>query len=83
MRHVQRVRKLQWRTTAFAASRCSPSIDANSVLRRVPALSNDLAVWRWQDISGAIDVSFSDVPQAFLNLNVEEDFRNWEARHRD
>jgi molybdopterin-guanine dinucleotide biosynthesis protein A len=47
------------------------------------ALSNDMAVWRWQDVSGAIDVSFSDMPQAFLNLNVEDDFKNWEAHQRE
>jgi molybdopterin-guanine dinucleotide biosynthesis protein A len=53
------------------------SVDATS------ALSNDLAVWRWQDISDAIEVDFSDAPQAFLNLNVAEDFRNWEERQSD
>jgi molybdenum cofactor guanylyltransferase len=47
------------------------------------ALSNDLPVWRWQDVSGVAEVGFSDVPHAFLNLNIEEDFRNWEESHRD
>ena len=47
------------------------------------ALSNDLPVWRWQDLSGAIEVNFSDVPQAFLNLNVADDFRSWEESHRE
>jgi molybdopterin-guanine dinucleotide biosynthesis protein A len=47
------------------------------------ALSNDLAVWHWQDVSGVVEVGFSDVPQAFLNLNVEDDFKNWEDSHRD
>jgi molybdenum cofactor guanylyltransferase len=47
------------------------------------ALGNDLPVWRWQDVSGAVEVGFSDVPQAFLNLNVEDDFKNWEESHCD
>ena len=45
------------------------------------ALSNDLPVWRWQDSAGAIEVNFSDVPQAFLNLNVDDDFGKWEEHH--
>jgi molybdopterin-guanine dinucleotide biosynthesis protein A len=47
------------------------------------ALGNDLPVWRWQDVSGAVEVDFSDARQAFLNLNVEDDFKNWEESHRD
>jgi molybdenum cofactor guanylyltransferase len=47
------------------------------------ALSNDLPVWRWQDVCGAVEVGFSDVPLAFLNLNIESDFHNWEESHRD
>jgi molybdopterin-guanine dinucleotide biosynthesis protein A len=47
------------------------------------ALSKDLAVWRWQDINGAIEVDFTDAPQAFVNLNVAEDFRDWEEHQRD
>jgi molybdenum cofactor guanylyltransferase len=65
------------RQPLFALYRRELSADAGL------ALSNDLAVWRWQDLSGAVEVSFADVPQAFLNLNVEDDFRNWEARHHD
>lgn len=45
------------------------------------ALSRDLAVWRWQDESGAIDVDFSDQAEAFVNLNTPDDFRRWEAGH--
>ena len=47
------------------------------------ALSNDLAVWHWQDISGAIEVSFADAAGAFNNLNVEDDFRSWEQHQRE
>jgi len=47
------------------------------------ALSDDLAVWRWQDINDAIEVDFSDAAQAFLNLNVAEDFRSWEQHQHD
>ena len=47
------------------------------------ALSNDLAVWRWQDLNDAIEVDFSDAPQAFLNLNIEDDFARWEEGQRD
>lgn len=43
------------------------------------ALARDLAVWRWQDELGAVEVQFAD---AFRNLNTPDDFRNWEnARH--
>jgi len=42
-------------------------------------LERDLAVWRWQDEHGAVEVVF---PDAFNNLNTPDDFRNWEnARH--
>jgi molybdopterin-guanine dinucleotide biosynthesis protein A len=47
------------------------------------ALSDDLAVWRWQDISGAIEVDFSDAAQAFFNLNGAEDFRIWAEQQHD
>jgi molybdenum cofactor guanylyltransferase len=47
-----------------------------------PALARDSPVWRWQDECSAIEVDFSDVPRAFLNLNGEEDFSFWEERHR-
>ena len=47
----------------------------------VKALSNDLAVWRWQDLNGAVEVDFSDVAQAFLNLNIEDDFMTWQVSH--
>ena len=52
------------------------SIDAKS------ALNDDLAVWRWQDMTDAIEVNFSDVPGAFFNLNTEDDFGNWRERER-
>jgi molybdopterin-guanine dinucleotide biosynthesis protein A len=46
------------------------------------ALERDLAVWRWQDEHGAVEVDFSIEPAAFHNLNTPDDFRNWEnARH--
>ena len=63
------------RQPLFAIYRRELSADASL------ALSNDLPVWRWQDLRGAIEVNFSDVPQAFLNLNVDNDFRNWEEHH--
>ncbi|MDR3386008.1 MAG: molybdenum cofactor guanylyltransferase MobA [Rudaea sp.] len=44
------------------------------------ALNGNLPVWRWQDECGAVEVDFSDVPQGFLNLNSEEDFKLWEER---
>src|SRR5579864_3738557 len=44
------------------------------------ALSDDLPIWRWQDECGVIEVDFSDVAQAFLNLNTNEDFKHWEER---
>lgn len=47
------------------------------------ALGDDLAVWRWQDTNGAIEVDFADAAQAFFNLNVAEDFRIWEEHQRD
>jgi molybdenum cofactor guanylyltransferase len=47
------------------------------------ALAHDLPVWRWQDEVGAVEVDFSGTPQAFLNLNTDEDFRRWEQCHRD
>jgi molybdopterin-guanine dinucleotide biosynthesis protein A len=49
----------------------------------VSALSNDLAVWRWQDLSGAMEVSFADAPEAFLNLNSEDEFGNWQEHARE
>ncbi len=42
------------------------------------ALSRDLAVWRWQDERGVIEVDFSNERDGFHNLNTAEDFRNWE-----
>lgn len=47
------------------------------------ALAANLPVWRWQDDCGGIEVDFSDVPQAFINLNTVDDFRRWEQNHRD
>ncbi len=45
------------------------------------ALERGLGPWRWQDEIGAVEVDFSDQPQAFVNLNTLEDFRAWERRH--
>jgi molybdenum cofactor guanylyltransferase len=46
------------------------------------ALARDWSVWRWQDECGAVEVDFSDVPLAFLNLNTEQDFSRWEDHNR-
>ena len=45
------------------------------------ALERGLAPWRWQDEIGALEVDFSDQPQAFANLNTLDDLREWERRH--
>jgi len=45
------------------------------------ALADDLAVWRWQSGSGAVDVDFADAREAFANLNRAQDFERWEQRH--
>jgi molybdenum cofactor guanylyltransferase len=47
------------------------------------ALQRNLAVWRWQDEIGTVEVTFSDQAAAFLNLNAADDFRRWEEDHRD
>jgi molybdopterin-guanine dinucleotide biosynthesis protein A len=47
------------------------------------ALARDEPVWRWQQQIGAVEVDFADVHEAFANLNTAEDFRRWEANHRD
>jgi len=47
------------------------------------ALTRDEPVWRWQQQIGAVEVDFSDAPEGFVNLNTPEDFRRWEANHRD
>jgi molybdopterin-guanine dinucleotide biosynthesis protein A len=65
------------RQPLFAIYRCELGAGTSQ------ALSEDLAVWRWQDINGAIEVDFSDAPQAFLNLNTVEEFRVWEEHQRD
>ena len=54
---------------------------ADSAARAQSALARDLAVWRWQDECGALDVDFSDQADAFVNLNMADDFRRWEADH--
>jgi molybdenum cofactor guanylyltransferase len=54
---------------------------ADSAARAQSALARDLAVWRWQDECGAVDVDFSDQAVAFVNLNMADDFRRWEADH--
>ncbi|HEY8011149.1 MAG TPA: molybdenum cofactor guanylyltransferase MobA [Rudaea sp.] len=45
------------------------------------ALAQDLPVWRWHEAIGAAQADFSDVPQAFANLNTLGEFRDWERRH--
>jgi molybdenum cofactor guanylyltransferase len=47
------------------------------------ALDRNLAVWRWQDELGAIEVDFSANAGAFGNLNEAGDFRRWEHDHDD
>ncbi|AKQ54656.1 molybdenum cofactor guanylyltransferase MobA [Bordetella hinzii] len=42
-------------------------------LRAYLAAGDRKVAW-WQDRAGAVEVSFDDVPQAFLNLNTAEDF---------
>ncbi len=42
------------------------------------ALARDLAVWRWQDEVGCIEIDFSDVRDAFRNFNTADDFRQGE-----
>lgn len=44
------------------------------------ALQRGLGPSGWQDEINAIEVDFSDQPQAFANLNTLEDFRDWERR---
>jgi molybdopterin-guanine dinucleotide biosynthesis protein A len=81
-----------WLAATRAAARCAVAHDG---MRRQPlfalyrrelaataatALTNDWPVWRWQDACGAVEADFSDVPEAFANLNTVEDFRLWEAR---
>ena len=45
------------------------------------ALARDLPAWRWQEKIGAVQADFSDLPQAFANLNTLDEFRDWERRH--
>ena len=45
------------------------------------ALERDVAVWRWQNDNGAVYADFSDMPDAFANLNTPADFANWQERH--
>jgi molybdopterin-guanine dinucleotide biosynthesis protein A len=42
------------------------------------ALVRDEPVWRWQQQIGAVEVDFTDVREAFMNLNTAGDFRRWE-----
>jgi molybdopterin-guanine dinucleotide biosynthesis protein A len=46
------------------------------------ALQRDLAVWRWQDELGIVEVDFSAQAADFLNLNTADDFSRWEEDHR-
>lgn len=45
------------------------------------ALARDLPAWRWQEEIAAAQADFSDLPQAFANLNTLDEFRHWERRH--
>jgi molybdopterin-guanine dinucleotide biosynthesis protein A len=63
------------REPLFALYRCTLASSAAA------ALSEDLAVWRWQDEQGVVEVDFSDAAQAFVNLNTLQAFRDWEQRH--
>jgi molybdopterin-guanine dinucleotide biosynthesis protein A len=65
------------RQPLFALYHRDLAADAESSLQR------DLPVWRWQDEVGAVEVDFSGMPQAFLNLNTVEDFRHWEEHHHE
>jgi len=48
----------------------------------VAALQRDLAVWRWQDEIGVVEVAFADAADRFGNLNTAGEFRAWEnGRH--
>jgi molybdenum cofactor guanylyltransferase len=49
--------------------------------KAVDAVRRDMAVWRWQDEEGVVEIDFSDVPHAFVNLNTLGAFRDWERRH--
>lgn len=44
-------------------------------------LGAGLAVHRWQDRIGAVEVDFSDSARSFANLNTLEAFRDWERVH--
>lgn len=45
------------------------------------ALQRNLAVWRWQDELGVVEVDFSGRAADFLNLNTMDEFRLWERDH--
>jgi len=45
------------------------------------ALQRDLAVWRWQDELGAVEVAFSDHAEDFRNLNTMDELKLWERDH--
>ncbi len=64
------------RQPLFAVYRCELAASAGL------ALAGDWPVWRWQDECGAVEVDFSDVPLAFLNLNTDQDFSRWEECNR-
>jgi molybdenum cofactor guanylyltransferase len=79
-----------WLAATRAATRCAVAHDGTrrqplfALYRRelaasaATALGNDWPVWRWQDASGAVEADFSDVPEAFANLNTVDDFLRWE-----
>ncbi len=52
--------------------------DCGSVL---DALKRDLAVWRWQDGLGAVEVDFSERAADFRNLNTRDEMGLWERDH--
>jgi molybdopterin-guanine dinucleotide biosynthesis protein A len=45
------------------------------------ALARDLAVWRWQDELGAVEVDFSGRAADFRNLNTLDELKLWERDH--
>jgi molybdopterin-guanine dinucleotide biosynthesis protein A len=65
------------REPLFALYRNSLAVSA------AQALQQNLAVYRWQDTLGAVEVDFADVPHAFINLNTLDEFQRWEQQHAD
>jgi molybdopterin-guanine dinucleotide biosynthesis protein A len=49
--------------------------------RAAAALADDLPVYRWQDMIGAVEVDFSAQAPSFANLNTLDEIRDWERNH--